>query len=150
MIPPPIYKALSYTWESQELCLSNRLFRNINCTLRPIVWQDLRQLRQLRQAQESEVLWVDSICINQTSTSECSQMLAPDYRIAVVAGNLYASDFTTQRIWMRIGYLGAYAFDIWPENERETLLRLLLFDKKLTWRLESNCMAFSLLMSIYY
>ena len=98
----PSYKALSYTWDNQELCCSIDcsgfvLYTTPNC---------LAALRQLRQTQVLEVLWVDSLCIDQTSISERSQQVAlmgeiykeADTVIAWIGDNDQAIEIAMERL----------------------------------------------------
>lgn len=60
------YTALSYTWDNQDPscevdCDGGCLLITPNCNA---------AIRQLRSATEIEVLWIDSICIDQNNTPE--------------------------------------------------------------------------------
>lgn len=62
----PKYEAVSYTWGSLETndeieCDSKTIFITKNCS---------KALRRLRHAENSRLLWIDSICIDQQSTLE--------------------------------------------------------------------------------
>ncbi|PVI00976.1 heterokaryon incompatibility, partial [Periconia macrospinosa] len=66
------YQALSYAWDSQIptstiFCNNQVLGITRNCEL---------ALRQLRRAQWLQTLWIDSICIDQTSLQERSNQVA--------------------------------------------------------------------------
>jgi hypothetical protein len=70
--PAPEYSALSYAWDAQHpscpvQCNGGVLRVTPNCE---------SALRRLRHGQDVQKLWIDSICIDQTSTSECSQQVA--------------------------------------------------------------------------
>lgn len=75
------YEALSYIWgavagESEIICNSFPLLVTANC---------LTALRHLRKRHKQRILWVDAICINQSSTTERSAqvaMMGEIYRIA--------------------------------------------------------------------
>lgn len=68
----PEYCALSYAWDGQKLsspieCGGRGLLVTPNC---------LAALRQLRDKDDVQTLWIDSICIDQTSLEERSQQVA--------------------------------------------------------------------------
>ena len=68
----PEYTALSYAWDGQQLdcpivCSGRRLLVTRNCQA---------ALRQLRHSTDFLHLWIDSICIDQTSGDERSQQVA--------------------------------------------------------------------------
>lgn len=70
--PAPEYSALSYAWDVQHpscpvQCNGGVLRVTPNCE---------SALRQLRHGQDVQKLWIDSICIDQASPSECSQQVA--------------------------------------------------------------------------
>src|SRR5436190_13030350 len=70
--PSPEYSALSYAWDAQSpshpvQCSGGVLGVTPNCE---------SALRRLRHGQEVQKLWIDSICIDQTSSSECSSQVA--------------------------------------------------------------------------
>ncbi|KAL8856235.1 MAG: hypothetical protein Q9178_007152 [Gyalolechia marmorata] len=69
----PKYYAVSYSWDAQERscpvhCAGHQLLTTPNC---------LAALRQFRQNDKPEVLWVDSLCIDQTSIPEKNEQVAP-------------------------------------------------------------------------
>lgn len=68
----PDYNALSYAWDSQTptcpiICDNEVLLITPNCEA---------ALRRLRRLFDSQRLWIDSICIDQTSSAERSQQVA--------------------------------------------------------------------------
>ncbi|KAL6408590.1 hypothetical protein AUP68_07532 [Ilyonectria robusta] len=72
----PKYWALSYTWDAQApshpiICQVDAAIRRLNITPNCTA-----ALRQLRDAAEERTLWVDSICIDQTSLEERSSQVA--------------------------------------------------------------------------
>jgi hypothetical protein len=75
------YEALSYAWGSEDRncaisCDKKTLFITANCEA---------ALRRLRRKSESRTLWVDSICINQSSIVERNEqvkMMADVYAMA--------------------------------------------------------------------
>jgi hypothetical protein len=69
---PPQYEALSYSWDSQNrdgtiLCSNLALKITTNCEA---------ALRHLRHPSQPRVLWVDSICIDQSSIPEKNQQIS--------------------------------------------------------------------------
>jgi hypothetical protein len=65
------YEALSYVWGSpvgdkRILCSGKELFVTTNC---------LSALRYLRRKHKPRILWIDAICIDQTSLSERSHQV---------------------------------------------------------------------------
>jgi len=69
--PRYAYEALSYTWDGQipdrrVNCQGNDLLITANCEA---------ALLQLRQRWRRRILWIDSICINQTSDNEKGQQV---------------------------------------------------------------------------
>lgn len=71
--PAPEYEALSYAWGepvlSDTLCLDGRGSHAITANLRQC-------LVSLRKADETRVLWVDAVCINQNDTREKERQVA--------------------------------------------------------------------------
>ncbi|KAH8587148.1 heterokaryon incompatibility protein-domain-containing protein [Bisporella sp. PMI_857] len=68
----PKYEALSYSWDSQELtgrisCHGKQLSVTPNCEA---------ALRRLRLQWDSRLLWIDAICIDQSSVVERNQQVA--------------------------------------------------------------------------
>ena len=81
----PCYEALSYSWATEDgdaesncaiLCNGRRFMVTKNCDA---------ALRRLRQPMKHVILWVDSICIDQSSTTEKNvqvALMADIYRVA--------------------------------------------------------------------
>jgi hypothetical protein len=67
----PKYNALSYAWGSQDLS------RRIYCDGKILsITENCREiLRHLRSKTQSQMLWIDAICINQESNAERSQQV---------------------------------------------------------------------------
>ncbi|KAH7230523.1 heterokaryon incompatibility protein-domain-containing protein [Fusarium redolens] len=73
----PSYSALSYTWadDKGDISPSNLIFLDEEQRVLRITRNCDRALRGLRQKNKSSLLWVDSICINQSSASERSHQV---------------------------------------------------------------------------
>ncbi|KAF5684773.1 heterokaryon incompatibility protein het-6 [Fusarium denticulatum] len=73
----PPYSALSYTWADEEgnTSLSNLIFLDKAQKVLRITRNCDRALRSLRHKTKPKLLWVDSICINQSSASERSHQV---------------------------------------------------------------------------
>jgi hypothetical protein len=73
----PSYSALSYTWadDKGDTSPSNLIFLDEEQKVLRITRNCDRALRSLRQKNKSSLLWVDSICINQSSASERSHQV---------------------------------------------------------------------------
>ncbi|KAF5634234.1 heterokaryon incompatibility protein het-6 [Fusarium sp. NRRL 52700] len=73
----PPYSALSYTWadEDGDTSLSNLIFLDKEQKVLRITRNCDRALRSLRHKTNKKLLWVDSICINQSSPSERSHQV---------------------------------------------------------------------------
>ncbi|EXK28117.1 hypothetical protein FOMG_15567 [Fusarium oxysporum f. sp. melonis 26406] len=73
----PPYSALSYTWadDKGDTSLSRLIFLDQKQKVLHITRNCDRALRSLRQRHKSILLWVDSICINQSSPSERSHQV---------------------------------------------------------------------------
>ncbi|KAG5759838.1 hypothetical protein H9Q69_007376 [Fusarium xylarioides] len=73
----PPYSALSYTWadENGNTSPSNLIFLGKGQKVLRITRNCDRALRSLRHKNKSKLLWVDSICINQSSPSERSHQV---------------------------------------------------------------------------
>ncbi|RKK83782.1 hypothetical protein BFJ69_g2519 [Fusarium oxysporum] len=73
----PSYSALSYTWadDKGDTSLSRLIFLDQKQKVLHITRNCDRALRSLRQRHKSILLWVDSICINQSSPSERSHQV---------------------------------------------------------------------------
>ncbi|KAH7180077.1 heterokaryon incompatibility protein-domain-containing protein [Fusarium flagelliforme] len=73
----PPYSALSYTWadENGDTSPSNLIFLGKEQRVLRITRNCDRALRSLRHKTKSRLLWVDSICINQSSASERSHQV---------------------------------------------------------------------------
>ncbi|KAF4497616.1 hypothetical protein FAGAP_6192 [Fusarium agapanthi] len=73
----PPYSALSYTWADEDgnTSLSNLIFLDEGQQVLRITRNCDRALRSLRHKTKSKLLWVDSICINQSSPSERSHQV---------------------------------------------------------------------------
>jgi hypothetical protein len=68
---PPSYEALSYVWGSPTAnnpisCHGKGLLVTVNC---------IAAMRRLRNKKKRRVLWIDAICINQSSMDERSQQV---------------------------------------------------------------------------
>ena len=66
-----VYEALSYAWEGQTpdrtvLCQGRRLLVTANCEA---------AMRQLRRRTRARLLWIDAICIDQTSVQDKSRQV---------------------------------------------------------------------------
>lgn len=101
----PRYSALSYTWGGESLiysvfCAGALLLTTKNC---------FDGLTQLRERDMPKVLWIDSLCIDQTSETERSQqvaMMGEIYKNAEsVVAWLGASDGPTINAMMLIEHL---------------------------------------------
>ena len=101
----PRYSALSYTWGGESLiypvfCAGALLLTTNNC---------FDALIQLREHDTPKVLWIDSLCIDQTLTTERSQqvaMMGEIYKNAEsVVAWLGASDGPTINAMMLIEHL---------------------------------------------
>ncbi|KAH6706499.1 heterokaryon incompatibility protein-domain-containing protein [Leptodontidium sp. MPI-SDFR-AT-0119] len=69
---PPIYNALSYAWDSPQpnsfvICSGCAIPVTINCQ---------EALKKLRKCDSGQLLFVDAICINQSSTEEKNHQVA--------------------------------------------------------------------------
>ncbi|RBQ78663.1 hypothetical protein FVER14953_13202 [Fusarium verticillioides] len=73
----PSYSALSYTWadEHGDTSPSNLIFLDKDQKVLRITRNCDRALRSLRHKTKPKLLWVDSICINQSSVSERSHQV---------------------------------------------------------------------------
>ncbi|KAJ9621299.1 hypothetical protein H2203_007351 [Taxawa tesnikishii (nom. ined.)] len=71
----PAYEALSYTWatEDGDYSLSSQIYCN-GCQLN-VTRNCYAALRRLRLSSEKRTLWVDAICIDQTSDREKAQQV---------------------------------------------------------------------------
>ncbi|KAJ4259754.1 hypothetical protein NW762_007685 [Fusarium torreyae] len=74
----PAYQALSYTWADadDDATLCRRIFIGQEKRALPITLSCYRALRHLRQQYDPVLLWVDSICINQSDLGERSYQVA--------------------------------------------------------------------------
>ncbi|KAF1991249.1 HET-domain-containing protein [Aulographum hederae CBS 113979] len=68
---PPPYQALSYSWDGQDktreiLCNGQKMLVTENC---------FAALRRLRRSAHKRLVWIDAICIDQSSTSERSHQV---------------------------------------------------------------------------
>ncbi|KAL1870718.1 hypothetical protein Daus18300_005038 [Diaporthe australafricana] len=77
LILRPDYTALSYTWADADgnRRRNDRIFLGDAWTPLPITSNCAAALRRLRSRDETRVLWVDSICINQDTTGEKSHQV---------------------------------------------------------------------------
>jgi hypothetical protein len=90
----PPYEALSYTWGDEESACQI-LLDGLPFHIRP----NLRDaLRHLRQRQRTRIIWIDAICIDQTSADEKSVQVP-------LMGKIYAG---AQRV---VAWLGEETFD---------------------------------------
>ncbi|KAK2608195.1 hypothetical protein N8I77_006819 [Diaporthe amygdali] len=73
----PIYTALSYTWANADgsRSLSEEIFLGNLWTPLPITSNCAAALRRIRSVHEIKILWVDSVCMDQLSTSEKSHQV---------------------------------------------------------------------------
>ncbi|KAG8528679.1 uncharacterized protein KY384_006366 [Bacidia gigantensis] len=90
----PRYSALSYTWGGESLifpvhCAGALLLTTRNC---------LDALIQLRGHETPKVLWIDSLCIDQTSTTEA---IAERSQQIIMMGEIYKNAYSV------IAWLGA-------------------------------------------
>lgn len=77
LILRPDYTALSYTWADADgnRRLSDQIFLGDEWIPLPITTNCAAALRRLRFRDQTRVLWVDSICINQDTTDEKSHQV---------------------------------------------------------------------------
>ncbi|PTB65738.1 HET-domain-containing protein [Trichoderma citrinoviride] len=69
--PPPKYEALSYTWGDEN----DRREIAVNGYIVDVTVNLYSALRRLRLENETRVLWIDALCINQTDLDERSQQV---------------------------------------------------------------------------
>lgn len=129
----PKYWALSYAWEDQIPTKPTYILpssHNIHDAHSPnfvlkVTANCLAAIQRLRHTIEERTLWIDSICIDQTSLAEKSTQIAlmPEIfreaeRVVVWLGE--GDDKTTQciRLLSRIGDLDR--FSVWMQNMLET------------------------------
>jgi hypothetical protein len=87
---PPIFDALSYAWESQSLdqtisCDGETLLISATCKA---------ALFRLRQKTRRRLLWINQICINQTSMEEKNHQVA-------IMGEIYSRARRTV-VWLGV------------------------------------------------
>jgi hypothetical protein len=70
--PVPYFETISYCWGSPTV----RNHVNLNGTPTSVPWSSAAALRRLRFSDKPRVLWIDAICINQSSQSEKSEQVA--------------------------------------------------------------------------
>lgn len=68
------FEALSYTWGSQK-DLASVLVDEVDYAILPVTRNLQEALQYLRLTDESRVLWIDAICINQKDVNERSKQL---------------------------------------------------------------------------
>jgi len=85
---PPQYEALSYSWDAQY----PQIYIYCSWAIFPITANCETALRHLR-SRRSRLLWVDSICIDQTSISEQNHQVR-------LMGDIYK---TVQRVLVWLG-----------------------------------------------
>lgn len=80
---PPIYFALSYSWDAQTpsepISILLSAFHNDlhpQCRLLKVTANCAAAMRRLRHPVEARTIWIDSICIDQTSLAERSSQVA--------------------------------------------------------------------------
>lgn len=99
----PEYSALSYVWGQEdaihEISLGGRPF-----WVRPNLFTALRRLRA-HGVDNTIIIWVDALCINQSSVAERNSQVA-------MMGEIYSQSERVQ-VWLGESDL---AHDIWPES----------------------------------
>jgi hypothetical protein len=70
--PVPYFETISYCWGSPTV----RNHVNLNGTPTSVPWSSAAALRRLRFTDKPRVLWIDAICIDQSSQSEKSEQVA--------------------------------------------------------------------------
>jgi hypothetical protein len=119
--PSPEYWALSYSWEAQSPfcpveCGGGILHITPNC---------MAALRQLRHSHEERTLWIDSICIDQTSLEERSHQVALMGEIYKRAKQVIAwlgeGDSSTEQAIRRLSDIGKIGTDKDKEHVQSTL-----------------------------
>jgi hypothetical protein len=70
--PVPYFETISYCWGSPTV----RNHVNLNGTPTSVPWSSAAALRRLRFSDKPRVLWIDAICIDQSSQSEKSEQVA--------------------------------------------------------------------------
>ena len=73
----PVYECVSYTWGDAANCESITV-KGVDLTIRKHLWEILSLLR-LRQ--QDRMLWVDALCISQSSTAEKNSQVSKIGRI---------------------------------------------------------------------
>lgn len=98
----PVYTALSYVWGRDDL---DHIVSIGGCRIpiRPNLFAALRRLRAHSMGKDS-IIWVDAVCINQTSIQERSSQVA-------MMGRIYSSCANVS-VWF--GEL-EFASEIWPD-----------------------------------
>lgn len=102
----PEYSALSYAWEAQSPtcpveCGDGILYITLNC---------VTALQQLRHEGVTQTLWIDSICIDQTSVEERSHQVALMGEIYKLASRVIVwlgeNDSSTEQAIQRLSDIG--------------------------------------------
>ncbi|KAL7945055.1 heterokaryon incompatibility domain-containing protein [Trichoderma barbatum] len=70
-VPPPKYEALSYTWGNEN----DRREIAVNGYIVDVTFNLYSALCRLRLEDDTRVLWIDALCINQTDLDERSQQV---------------------------------------------------------------------------
>ncbi|RMJ18164.1 hypothetical protein CDV36_002119 [Fusarium kuroshium] len=97
--PPSKYEALSYTWGDPKV--TREII--VNGYLVNVTFNLYSALYRLRQPEETRVLWVDALCINQTDVDERGQQVG-------LMGKIYSICDNTV-IW-----IGEPPVDTWPAH----------------------------------
>jgi hypothetical protein len=103
----PEYEALSYTWATENG--DDKKSRQIYCDngVLPITANCHAALRQLRKVFAPRILWVDSICINQSNVGERNHQVGLMDRIYRLASMVHVCihdsnhDYTESMCWLR-------------------------------------------------
>ena len=72
----PVYEALSYTWgtSSKDCCVSCRTDTGVK---KIAITENLKAaLRRLRSVEQTRVIWIDQVCINQDDIKERSSQVS--------------------------------------------------------------------------
>ena len=110
---PPEYTAMSYAWDAETpsepvYCEESVLLITSNCE---------KELEEFREHPESQIMWIDSICINQSSVEERSRQV----------NLMWTIYWRASRVWVWLG-----------EADEKTLKVLQLFRESVENPLEHD------------
>jgi hypothetical protein len=130
-IPP--YAILSHTWEDQEVTYQQFAETQTRTTIKG--WHKIQKACELAQIEGYNYLWIDSCCIDKSSSAELSEAINSmfEWYLGATVCFAYLSDYDTPAATTSYFCNARWFSRGWTLQELIAPLRIFFFDK--TWAL---------------